>query len=68
MWSFSFSGHGHTVKYLDHDKVTKYVALEPNKLMHPEIRNIANAAGYTESAGNLLILPYGAEQMELTQQ
>lgn len=60
-----FSGHGHTVKYLDHDKITKYVAIEPNELMHPEIRKVANAAGYTEAAGTLLILRYGAEQIEL---
>jgi hypothetical protein len=49
------------VNYLDKSRVTKYIALEPNKLMHPNIRMIANAAGFTESAGNLLILPYGAE-------
>lgn len=54
-------GHGHTVNYLDREKVTKYVALEPNPFMHAEIRKLAAAAGFTESAGTLLILPYGAE-------
>ena len=56
-------GYGHTAKYLDHAKVTKYVALEPNELMHDEIRKRANAAGFTEAEGNLLILPYGAEEI-----
>jgi len=57
------AGHGHTVNYLDRSRVTKYVALEPNKLMHPGIRKTAEAAGYTEMAGTLLILPYGAEEI-----
>ncbi|KAH9946607.1 hypothetical protein B0H21DRAFT_693432 [Amylocystis lapponica] len=55
------AGHGHTVNYLDGEKVTKYVALEPNEHMHSEIRRIAAAAGFTEDAGTLLILSYGAE-------
>jgi SAM-dependent methyltransferase len=59
-------GHGHTANYLDPTKVTKYIASEPNVLMHPEIRKIANAAGFTESAGTLLILPYGAQETTLT--
>jgi len=41
-------GHGHIVKYLDKAKVMKYVALEPNTCMHPEIRLAANAGGYNE--------------------
>ncbi|EJF55520.1 hypothetical protein DICSQDRAFT_130574, partial [Dichomitus squalens LYAD-421 SS1] len=57
--------HGHTALYLDHTKVTKYVALEPNVLMHPEIRTTAAKKGFTEEAGTLLILPYGAEQISL---
>lgn len=57
----SRTGYGHTVQYFDHAKVAKYVALEPNQLMHDEIRKRANAAGFTEDEGNLLILPYGAE-------
>ncbi|EPQ53301.1 hypothetical protein GLOTRDRAFT_45504 [Gloeophyllum trabeum ATCC 11539] len=55
------AGHGHTVKYLDPTKVTKYIALEPNALMHRQIRKNAALAGFTESADTLLILPYGAE-------
>ncbi|KAI0631671.1 S-adenosyl-L-methionine-dependent methyltransferase [Trametes polyzona] len=59
------AGHGHTVFYLDPAKVTKYVALEPNELMHPEIRAVAAQKGFTEAAGTLQILPYGAEQTAL---
>ncbi|OSD00414.1 hypothetical protein PYCCODRAFT_1479292 [Trametes coccinea BRFM310] len=59
------AGHGHTLFYLDHSKVTKYVALEPNQLMHGEIRTLAASKGYTEDTGNLLILPYGAEEISL---
>ncbi|KAI0791413.1 hypothetical protein C8Q75DRAFT_792594 [Abortiporus biennis] len=55
------AGHGHTISYLDRAKVTKYVALEPNQLMHNEIRKAANIAGFSEEAGTLIILPYGAE-------
>ncbi|KAH9849140.1 hypothetical protein C2E23DRAFT_862178 [Lenzites betulinus] len=59
------AGHGHTIPYLDRAKVTKYVALEPNTLMHSEIRTRAAAAGFTEAAGTLLLLPYGAEDTAL---
>ncbi|GLB42905.1 putative methyltransferase domain containing protein [Lyophyllum shimeji] len=55
------AGHGHTVHYLDKSRVTKYVALEPNVLMHPYIRSAANTAGYNESEGTLLVLSCGAE-------
>ncbi|KAG6830707.1 hypothetical protein H0H92_015183 [Tricholoma furcatifolium] len=55
------AGHGHTVKYLDRKSVTKYVALEPNTLMHPQIRAAANSAGFVESDGSLAILSCGAE-------
>ena len=51
--------------YLDPIKVTKYVALEPNVLMHSEIRTLAATKGFTEDAGNLLMLPYGAEEISL---
>lgn len=54
-------GHGHTVQYLVRDKVTKYIALEPNQLMHPAIRKLAAAHGFTEEASTLLIIPCGAE-------
>ncbi|KAJ6497517.1 hypothetical protein C8R45DRAFT_1211395 [Mycena sanguinolenta] len=55
------AGHGHTVNYLDRTVVTKYIALEPNTLMHPRIREMAAAAGFNESDGTLLILSCGAE-------
>ncbi|KAF5350138.1 hypothetical protein D9756_009095 [Leucocoprinus leucothites] len=55
------AGYGHTVNYLDHSKVTKYVALEPNVQMHDQLRVIASQAGYTESDGTLVILSCGAE-------
>ncbi|KAI0367926.1 hypothetical protein BV20DRAFT_970034 [Pilatotrama ljubarskyi] len=59
------AGHGHTLYYLDPSKVTKYVALEPNQLMHDEIRTLAATKGFTEEAGTLLLLPYGAEDIAL---
>jgi len=59
------AGYGHTINYLDNDKVTKYVALEPNTHMHEEIRRNANVAGFSEDSGTLLILPYGAEEVAL---
>ncbi|OJA08449.1 hypothetical protein AZE42_05045 [Rhizopogon vesiculosus] len=55
--------YGHTIQYLDHSRVTKYVAVEPNVLMHPELRRVASAAGYSEDAGTLLILSCGAEDI-----
>lgn len=54
-------GHGYTVKYLDTARVTKYVALEPNALMHNDIRRAAEAAGFTEAAGTFILLSCGAE-------
>lgn len=53
------------MNYLNKQTVSKYVALEPNTYMHDEIRKTANAAGFTEESGNLLILGYGAEQTSL---
>ncbi|OJT06774.1 Methyltransferase-like protein 7B [Trametes pubescens] len=49
----------------DPAKVIKYVALEPNQLMHDELRALAATKGFTEAAGNLLLLPYGAEDTAL---
>ncbi|KAF9005056.1 hypothetical protein BDQ17DRAFT_373361 [Cyathus striatus] len=60
------AGHGHTVYYLDHDKVTKYAALESNVLMHNKIREHASKVGFNESDGSLVILPYGAENISAT--
>ncbi|KAF5375948.1 hypothetical protein D9615_008217 [Tricholomella constricta] len=55
------AGHGHCVSYLDKTRVTRYVALEPNALMHQHIRAVANEAGFNESDGTLLLLTCGAE-------
>jgi len=46
---------------LDHSKVTKYVALEPNIGMHEKLRMLASQAGYSESDGTLVILSCGAQ-------
>ena len=54
-------GHGHSALYLDHARVSRYVALEPNALMHKHIRAQANRAGFHESDGTLIILSCGAE-------
>ncbi|KAJ7262666.1 hypothetical protein B0H12DRAFT_1104019 [Mycena haematopus] len=55
------AGHGYTASYLDRTQVTKYITLEPNALMHTHIREKAQAAGFTEADGSLLILSCGAE-------
>lgn len=54
--------------YLDRSRVTMYIPLEPNILMHPAIRASAAAAGFTESDGTLLILACGAEDTTAIQQ
>jgi len=46
---------------LDHSKITKYVALEPNVAMHEKLRGLASQAGYSESDGTLVILSCGAQ-------
>ncbi|KAJ6518632.1 S-adenosyl-L-methionine-dependent methyltransferase [Mycena sanguinolenta] len=53
------AGLGHSIAYLDRDKVTAYIALEPNELMHPAIRARAKAAGFRDE--EVLILRCGAE-------
>ncbi|KAI0782994.1 hypothetical protein C8Q75DRAFT_801008 [Abortiporus biennis] len=58
------AGLGHTIKYLDTNLVTKYIALEPNILMHSAIRGEAHKAGFREDEGTLIILPYGAEEID----
>ncbi|XP_006457491.1 hypothetical protein AGABI2DRAFT_212927 [Agaricus bisporus var. bisporus H97] len=55
------AGFGHTMKYLDRTKITKYVALEPNTNMHERIRHTGAKEGYTEADGTLVILSYGIE-------
>ncbi|KAF9653794.1 hypothetical protein BDM02DRAFT_1083086 [Thelephora ganbajun] len=57
------AGHGHTVGYLDRNKVTKYLALEPNTRMHAHIRTSAHSAGFNEDDGTLVILSCGAEDV-----
>lgn len=49
------------MNYLDRNQVSQYIALEPNTLMHPHIRRRAQAAGFTEASGTLLILSSPAE-------
>ncbi|KAG6887095.1 hypothetical protein C0992_000775 [Termitomyces sp. T32_za158] len=58
------AGHGHTVNYLDKKLVSRYVALEPNVLMHAHIRANASKAGFVESDGSLAILSCGAEDTQ----
>ncbi|KIJ47806.1 hypothetical protein M422DRAFT_163342 [Sphaerobolus stellatus SS14] len=58
------AGLGHTARYLDLSKVTKYIALEPNTLMHEGIRKEAAPYGFTESSGTLQLLSCGAEDTE----
>ncbi|KJA15227.1 hypothetical protein HYPSUDRAFT_80576 [Hypholoma sublateritium FD-334 SS-4] len=55
------AGHGHTARYLDRARVTQYIALEPNTLMHARIRAEAAAAGFAEADGSLVVLACGAE-------
>ncbi|EJD41911.1 hypothetical protein AURDEDRAFT_115320 [Auricularia subglabra TFB-10046 SS5] len=57
------AGHGHTMHYLDRTRVTKYIALEPNKLMHTPIRRTAAECGYSEYDGNLVIVPLTASEL-----
>lgn len=57
------AGHGHTLKYLDKNRVTKYIALEPNDLMHPFIRDLGQLNGFRESDGTLLILSCTADEL-----
>jgi hypothetical protein len=64
----TLQGFGHTVNYLDKAKTTRYIALEPNKLMHPQIRALANAAGYSEEDGTLVILACGAADVRYIQE
>jgi len=58
------AGHGHSIQYLDRTKVSRYIALEPNVLMHKRIRAKANEAGFHESDGTLIILSSGAEDTQ----
>lgn len=57
------TAHGHTIHYLDRSRVKKYIALEPNKYMHDQLRKTANAEGYFEEDGTLVVLECGAEDI-----
>lgn len=50
------------MNYLERDKIKTYVALEPNLLMHPIIREQASKHNFNEDDGSLLILSYGAHE------
>ncbi|KAI3607769.1 hypothetical protein WG66_004669 [Moniliophthora roreri] len=58
------AGYGHTIQYLDRTKVTRYVAVEPNALMHTKLCQVANQFGYIEADGSLVILGCGAEEID----
>ncbi|EJD00328.1 uncharacterized protein FOMMEDRAFT_111878 [Fomitiporia mediterranea MF3/22] len=58
------AAHGHLAKYLDKYRVTAYVALEPNELMHERLRNKASESGFKEEDGTFLLIPSGAEEVE----
>ncbi|KAL0067044.1 hypothetical protein AAF712_005828 [Marasmius tenuissimus] len=58
------AGHGHTVDFLDRSKITTYIALEPNRDMHRLLRQRANAAGYSESDGSLIVLSCYAQDTQ----
>ena len=57
-------GYGHSIRYFDRALVSRYIALEPNVLMHERIRAKANEAGFHESDGTLIILSFGAEDTQ----
>ncbi|KZT56538.1 hypothetical protein CALCODRAFT_435645 [Calocera cornea HHB12733] len=54
------AGHGHSLKYMQRAKISKYYALEPNTDMWPGLRKALVEAGYSEEKGDAVILPYGA--------
>jgi SAM-dependent methyltransferase len=56
------AGHGHTLKYLDRSRVTKYVAVEPNTGMHTKILQAATEAGFDEAKGQVIVLGCGIEE------
>jgi SAM-dependent methyltransferase len=58
---FFLAGFGLSIQYFDRTRVSRYIALEPNDLMHNHIRAKANEAGFHESDGTLIILSFGAQ-------
>ncbi|KLO10193.1 hypothetical protein SCHPADRAFT_878376 [Schizopora paradoxa] len=57
------AGYGHLVHYLEKERVTAYVALEPNKLMYETLRKTARAAGFVEEEGTFLLIGLPAEDI-----
>lgn len=53
------AGVGDNIKYYDRAQVERLVLVEPNTNMHPALRAKANAAGYFDADGSLLLLGCG---------
>ncbi|CAE6460740.1 unnamed protein product [Rhizoctonia solani] len=58
------AGHGCTMQYLDRSRVTRYVAIEPNRYMHKEIYKMAEKCGFSVEKGEVVVLGCGAEDLE----
>jgi len=58
------AGHGHSLKYMQRERITKYYALEPNTNMWPGLRKALVRAGFSEEDGSAVILPYGAGDVD----
>lgn len=54
------AGVGDNIKYYVRSQVERLILVEPNTAMHPRLRAKANASGYFESDGSLLLLGCGA--------
>ncbi|KAH8919967.1 hypothetical protein BT69DRAFT_1336869 [Atractiella rhizophila] len=55
------AGHGHSLKYLDPDKVEVYIAVEPNRDMHDKILNMGVAHGWRQD--QIMVLPLTVEEV-----
>lgn len=60
------AGVGTHLKGYSRSKVTRLILVEPNASMHPSLRENANAAGFTESDGSLLLLGCGGAAADET--
>ncbi|KAF9077577.1 S-adenosyl-L-methionine-dependent methyltransferase [Rhodocollybia butyracea] len=58
------AGLGHSTQYLSREKVSRYIAVEPNFHMHAVLREAANKAGYFEADGSFVLLSCPAEDMQ----
>jgi len=58
------AGLGNSIKYLQRDKVSRYIAVEPNLHMHSGLRDVAHKAGYFESDGSFVLLSCGAGDLK----